>query len=152
MPTESSTHQLTFFIKRKKKKKSSHKRPMPPSHSWLHSLRLAGIPVFSHRDRRVPWPPSPQFFSGFSTMFLLEEGPAVLLFCNKYLFLSQSLHLYSKHVFILSKFKMFLYCYQYHYIEGVKLIFTAKFPLKKSSVLAIDNSLPPSKFPLSPTQ
>ena len=30
---------------------------------------------------------------------------------------------------------MFLYCYQYHYIEGVKLIFTAKFPLKTSDII-----------------
>ena len=125
---------------------------MPPSHSWLHSLRLAGIPVFSHRDRRVPWPPSPQFFSGCSLLFLLEEVPVVMLFCNQYLFLSQSLHLYPKHALILSKFKMFWCCYKHHCIERVELIFTAKFPLKKSSVLATDISLPPSKFPFSPAQ
>ena len=180
--------------------------------------------IISHRDRRVDWPPSPHFFSGCSPLFLLEEGPVVLLFCNQYLFLSKSLHLYPKHVLllllsrfsriwlcatpwteahqapqslglsrqepwsglpfpspmhesekwkwsrsvvsnsypwttahqaplsmgfssqeywsgvplpslkhvlILSNFKMFLYCYQYHYIEGAELIFTAKFPLKK---------------------
>lgn len=113
-----------------------------------------GIPgIISHKDRRPgDWPPSPHFFSGCSPLFLLEEGPVVLLFCNQYLFLYQSLHLYPKHVLIPSNFKTLWCCYKYHCIEHVELIFTAKFPFKKSSVLATDISLPPSKFPFSPAQ
>ena len=71
-----------------------------------------GILGFSHRDRRVDWPPSPHFFSGCSPLLLLEEGPVVLLFCNQYLFLSKSLHLYPKHVLLLllSRFSRIWLC------------------------------------------